>query len=189
MSNPTVHINSFVRRQTRESGFSHWELTDAELLARIQAGFDKAKQGYREGVLLVPVEPGGFFTAVCQLKAGDKLVGEYKARKPGEDPRKSSYVVGGEKMPAASVEIVLYAHNVLVEGKENETDLDYEIVSVNASPTLEATPIPTGALIANHLRLSGGTDTRMTDAEFVELLRTSVEFWKDKANACPLELR
>ena len=186
---PTIHISKFVRRQTPQSGFSHWTLSDEELLARIQAGFPAAKQGYRDGVLLVPVDPNGFFTGVCQLKEGDKLVGEYKARKEGEDPRKSSYVVGGEKLPAKSVEIVLYRHDVLVEGKENETDLDFEVVSVNGSPTEEATPIPTGALIANHLRLSGGTDTRMTDSEFVALLRKSVEFWKDKANACPKELK
>ena|ERR1700753_67376 len=54
-----IHINKFVRRQTLESGFSHWTISDEELLTRIQAGLPFGKTGY---------------------KAGDKLVGEFKAR-------------------------------------------------------------------------------------------------------------
>lgn len=184
-----IHITSFVRRQTAESGYSHWIHSDEALIAVIEHNFHKAKQGYREGVLLVPVNPIGFFSSVTELKEGDLLVGEYVARKAGEEPRKSSYALKGEKMPALSAYIVLYSHAVLAaEGKENETDADYEIVSVNASPTEEEAPIPTGSLIANHLQLSGGTATKMTDAEFVALLRKSVEFWRDKALVCPSEL-
>lgn len=184
-----IHINSFVRRQTAASGFSHWILTDEELLARIHVNFDKASPGYKDGVVLVPVSPDGFFSALVQLKAGDRLVGEYSARKANETPRKGTYSLNGEKMPAVRVDIVLYRHDVLAENKENETDADWEIVSVNASPTLEETPISTGTLIANHLQLSGGTSTNMTDSEFVTLLRKSVEFWGDKANVAPEHLR
>lgn len=184
-----IHITSFVRRQTAESGFSHWIHSDESLIKLVTDALPNAKPGYREGVLLVPVNPIGFYSSVTELKEGDVLVGEYVARRPGEDPRKSSYALKGEKMPAMSVYIVLYSHAVLAEGKENETDADYEIVSVNASPTEEEAPIPTGALIANHLGLSGGTATKMTDSEFVAMLRKSMEFWKDKALACPAELR
>ena len=88
-----------------------------------------------------------------------------------------------------SVYVVLYSHAVLLEGKENETDADYEIVSVNASPTVEDMPIPTGALIANHLGLSGGTATNLSNDDFVVLLRKSIVFWKDKAQAAPEHLR
>jgi len=42
---PTTHITSFVRRQTPQSGFSHWTLSDEQLLARVQANFHKATQG------------------------------------------------------------------------------------------------------------------------------------------------
>lgn len=183
------HISNFVRRQTPQSGFSHWEISDEDFLARLHRNFDKAKPGYRDGVCLVPVEPEGFFSGIVQLQEGDKLVGEYVARKAGEDPRKSSYSLTGKKIPAVSVYIVLYRHDVLAENNENETDAEWEVVSVNASPTEDEPPIPTGALIANHLKLSGGTDTKMSDAEFVVLLRKSVEFWKDKALACPENLR
>jgi len=184
-----VYITNFVRRQTPQSGFSHWEITDAEFLSRIEKNFHRHKTGYRKGVILVPVEPEGFFTGIVQLQEGDKLVGEYKARRTGEDPRKSSYSLTGKKIPAKSVWIVLYNHAVLIEKNENESEADWEVVSVNASPTEEEPPIPTGALIANHLELSGGTATNMTDTEFVTLLRKSVEFWKDKALACPENLK
>lgn len=185
----TIHINSFVRRQTPKSGFSHWTLTDEQLLERIHRNLENAKPGYRDGVILVPVEPEGFYSSTVLLTEGTRLVGEYKARKPGEDPRKSTYALDGEKIPAKSVYVVLYSHAVLAEGNEHETDLDYEIVSINASPTEEEAPIPTGALIANHLQLSGGTATNMTDSEFVALLRKSVLYWKDKALSAPEHLR
>lgn len=192
---PSIHISNFVRRQTAQSGFSHWTISDDELLARIENNFDKAKPGYRPDVLLVPIEPDGFFSSTVLLREGDRFVGEYVARKAGEDPRKATYVVSNslgetvEKIEAVRVDVVLYSHAALVENGENDTDADYEIISINASPTDEEAPIPTGALIANHLQLSGGTATKMTDTEFVELLRKSVNYWKDKSSACPEHLK
>ena len=188
-SDVKIHINKFVRRQTAASAFSHWTISDDELLARIHAGMPSAKPGYRDGVILVPVDPNGFFSGLVRLKEGDKLIGEFKARRPGEEPRKQTYAMNAEKIPAKSVYIVLYNHAVLAEGKENETDADYEIVSVNASPEVEETPITSSTLIANHYNLSGGTSTKMSDAEFVVALGKSIEFWKDKALACPQEVR
>lgn len=184
-----IHITNFVRRQTPESAYSHWTISDEELLQRIQDNFQNANPGYRDGVVLVPVDPTGFYSGVVKLKEGDLLVGEYKARREGEEPRKSSNALNGEKIPAKSVYVVLYRHDVLAEKNEQETDADFEVISVNASPELEEAPIPTGALIANHLGLSGGTDTNMTDSEFVALLRKSVEFWKDKALVAPEHLK
>lgn len=180
----TIHINSFVTRQTPESPFSHFEHTWEELVARVEHNFDNAKPGYREGVILVPVEPEGFFSGVVTLKEGDKLVGEYKPRRPGEEPRKQVRAVGATKMPAKQVDIVLYASSVLAEDGDNEQPADgdtWEVISINANPVEGEMPIPTGALIANHLGLDGGTATNMTDSEFVALLRESVAFWKDKA--------
>lgn len=190
----TIHINSFVRRQTAESGYSHWTITDEELLARIQANLPKAKPGYRDGVVLVPVPPQGFYTSTVVLQDGDHFVGEYVARRPGEEPRKSTYVATNkfgeklEKVEAKSVNIVLYSHNVLMLNHENESSADYEIISINAEPTDEEAPIPTGALIANHFELSGGTATNLTDSEFVALLRKSVLYWKDKSLVSPKHL-
>lgn len=184
-----VHVTNFVRRQTLESGFSHWTISDDELLKRVGDNLSRAKPGYRDGVILVSVDPQGFFTGVTKLNPGDVLIGQYVARRFGEAPRKATYSLTGKKLAAVSVDIVLYSHDVLAERGENETDADFEIVSVNANPTVEEMPISPGSLIANHLEISGGTSTKMTDSEFVALLRKSVEFWSDKANAAPLHLK
>ena len=180
-----IAISNFVRRQTEDSEFSHWTCSDDALLLLIYQNFDNKKAGYRDGVVLVPVPSEGFYSSVVQLKAGDALEGQYKARKEGEKPRKSVFATTRQKMPAKRVDVVLYRHDVLVENNEHSCDADWEVISVNAGPTEHEMPIPTGALIANHLQLSGGTATNMTDSEFVALLRKSVEFWSDKAMCCP----
>jgi len=173
-------VSDFVRRQTAASEFSYTTLQDLELLKLVVDHFSKSKKGYRDGVCLVSVPPEKFFTAVCQLEEGDKLSGAYRARREGEKPRKAVYKVGGEKMPAKHVDIVLYHKDVLAEDNDRSSEAEWEIISINASPTEGEMPIPTGALIANHLHLSGGTQTNMSNDEFVELLRKSVEFWGDK---------
>jgi len=183
---PTVAVTSFVRRQTAQSQFSHWTISDKDLIGRVVNNIEKSHPGYREGVILVPVEPEGFFSADAVLKSGDTLMGEFVPRREGEEPRKSVFVAG-DKSPAQTVWVVLYAHHVLIERNENETDCDYEIVSVNASPTVDSVPppMPPETLIANHFGLSGGTATNMNDSEFVKSLRDSVMFWKDKVHVRP----
>ena len=180
-----IHINNFVRRQTATSPFSYWTCDDEELLRRVKKGWEMRKPGYRDGVVLVPVDPEGCFSGIVQLKAGDKLVGEYSARKDNEEPRKHTYAVNCEKMPAKSCYVVLYRHDVLAENKENETEKEWEMVSFNASPTEGDPPINPGTLMANHFQLSGGTATKMSDEEFVRALRESVLYWKDKAMVAP----
>jgi len=175
-----IAFNNFVSRQTETSPFTHWNLFDDVVLSRVQENFGKAKQGYRDGVVLVPVEPEGFFSSIVQLVEGDKLEGEFKARRPGEDPRKTLHAKG-QKIPAKSVDVVLYRNDVLAENKENTTDAEWEIVSINASPEEGELPIMPDTLIANHFQLSGGTATNMSDSEFVEALKKSVLYWKDKA--------
>lgn len=180
-----IGISSFVRRQTPQSQYSHFEGSDDELLQIVQKDFTKANQGYREGVLVVPVAVDKFFTGICLLKEGDKLAGEFKPRHPGEEPRKSTYKVGGQKMPAKKVDIILYHKDVLAEDNGRSCDTDWEIISINASPIEGEIPIQATALIYNHFHLDGGTKTNMSDEDFVKQLKISVEFWKDKTFAEP----
>jgi hypothetical protein len=181
-----IHITSFVRRQTADSRFSHWTLDDNALVQRIEAGLPNAKPGYREGVVLVPVETDGFYSATVTMTNGQKLVGEFASRRPGEEPRKSLAAIG-QKQPAGTVWVVLYAHHVLIEKNENESDANWEVVSINASPSVDAepAPMPPETLIANHFELDGGTATKMSDSEFVASLKASVLYWKDKAQVQP----
>ena len=184
-----IAASNFVKRQTPESEFSHfagtWEELEIMTLQSFVAG--RYTQGYRDGVLEVPVDPEKFYSNIVQLKEGDMLAGTYKPRQAGEEPRKSVHVVGGRKSPAASVVIILYRHDVLAETNEPSCDSDWEIISINASyfPEGVRMPMSVGTLMANHFQWSGGTATNMTDAEFVKALKKSAEFWKDKALAAP----
>jgi len=180
-----IHLTKFVQRQTPDSQYSHWFSND-DLLEQVNANFDKHKPGYRDGVILVPISPEGVCSGVVQLYSGDKLTGVFRERKEGEEPRKSIWAAHSSKVPAKSAYVVLYRHDVLVETGENETDADWEIISVNASPTEDDPPIMPDVLIANHFQLSGGTATNMTNEEFVKQLKESVFYWKDKALATPI---
>ena len=175
-----IAFNTFVRRQTAESSFSHWEIQDDLLIDKVKNNFFCKKPGYRDGVIIVPIDPQGFFSSVTKLKDGDTLVGEYKSRRIGEEPR-VSIRSKGQKMPAKSVDVVLYRKDVLAEKNENTTDAEWEIVSINASTEDGGTPIHPNTLIANHFELSGGTATKMNNEQFVDALRVSFLYWKDKA--------
>jgi hypothetical protein len=171
---------TFAARQTPESRFSHFEGTETELLTLVSRCFDMAKPGYRVGVLCVPVPHSMFRTGIIQLEPGMELTGGFESRREGEDPRKF-VTAKGTKMPAKHVELILYSKKILEEDPKYQAIADWEIISINASPTEQSVPIPPNALIANHFGLSGGTDTGMTAESFESALRQSVEFWNDKA--------
>jgi len=178
-----IHVNSFVTRQTEDSRFSHFSGSDEDLIDRVNKCLTMMRAGYRDGVVLVPVDPGGFFSGIVVLKEGDELSGGFEPRRAGEEPRK---FVGtkAKKQPAQSVEIVLYASSVLAENGDNElSDAhdNWEIISINASPTPDPKiPINPNVLMHNHFGSDGGTATGLSDAKLVALLREGFEYWKDK---------
>jgi hypothetical protein len=183
----TIAFNSFVSRQTEDSPYTHWTISEYDFLERIYNSINAKtfSQGYREGVIVLhlnEVNPEEFWTGQVVLEEGDCLVGTYKARAPGEEPRKTLNVLRDEgKQSAKAVDVILYHHDVLLENKENDTDCDWEIVSVNARPTLEPEPIDPETLMHNHFGSSGGTATNMTAEEFEVQMKESFLYWKDKA--------
>ena len=192
-----VACSNFVKRQTPDSEFSYFDGTWDELTALVVACWDLQTPGYRDGVILIPL-PGiipaasarperYFYTNIVQLQEGDKLVGEYKARREGEEPRKSFGVVGGKKTYAAEVDVVCYRADVLDEDGDRSTDAEWEIISINAYdlPRDMPVPMPPETLIANHFHLSGGTKTNMSAEEFVQALKKSVLWWKGRAHVLP----
>lgn len=188
----TIVLNSFARRQTAGSRFGHFAGSEADLLDRVVKGFAERKPGYRDGVVLVPVEPTGFFSATVPLKVGMDLKATYEPRRAGEEPRLHvGYVPAAPwpdgtldyeaaKAPAVACDVVLYASTTLAEGGDNELPAEegnWEIVSINPRMCVEDEPIHPEALIANHLQESGGTATNMTDSDFVAALRRSRAYW------------
>ena len=179
-----IIVNSFAHRHTEDSRFSHFAGTEEELLTMIRENFDMCQPGYREGVVMVSVDASRFFSGIVQLKDGDELCGAFEARRDGEDPRKVVAAVGASKLPAKNVEIVLYASTVLAEDGDNELPAgpsSWEVISINASPEIHHIPIPPAVLMHNHFGSSGGTATNLNDEDFVEMLRGSFIYWKDKA--------
>ena len=179
---PDIGIHPFLSRHTPESRFTHWILTNEELLQRIRDAWVFHKPGYRDGVYEIPLNPDGFFSPVVVLKPGDRLRGIYEARTEGEDPRKVTVLDKGDrqKTPAVGVTAILYHKDVLAEDGET-FDHDWAVLSINARITVEPEPMTVGTLLANHFHVSGGTNTGMTPEEFEAALRTSYMYWKDKA--------
>ena len=183
-----IHINSFVRRQTPQSSFTHFEGTDEELFQRIDRS-STTEPGYREGVVKVILEDEeaeGFFTGLVTLEEGDLLIGKYEARKEGETPRKSIRLASPSnhsflKRPCKRVEVILYSHNTLEEDEGAESCKPWEIISLNGYPTNEDAPIEPNTLMHNHFQSDGGTATNMSPEEFEKAMRESFEYWKDKA--------
>ena len=199
-----LHKNSFCNRQTEESRFSHFSGSDKDLLEAVAICWPRRQEGSRAGVIKVAIPPhagvdpktgrstGIFFSGVVQLEEGDIISGCFEARTKGEKPRKTVSVEAEssswrpKKVRAQSVEIILYSSELLSESGDNERPPDpgsYEIISINASPTLEATPITPQTLLHNHFLHGaewGTTATDMSDSEFVAALRESFLFWRDK---------
>jgi hypothetical protein len=186
-STPTFGANPFVLRQTAESEFTHFEGGWDRMLELVAEHFAEAKPGYRDGVCLVPVPAEGFFCGIVELQEGDKLTGGYDARRPGEEPRKTTRAVseGKTKLPCVAVDVVLYSRETLDESNEDRTGKDWDIISVNGRLTEGEMPIHPNTLMANHFELDGGTATGMSPEEFEAALRMSVMFWKNKAMLAP----
>jgi len=188
MTQPTLCINPFVRRQTNDSPFSSFDGTWEDLLARVEAAFaaGKVRPGYRDGVCLVDLDPEGVRSGVVLLKEGDSLVGSFNPRRADEAPRKQVLAKGARKMRAVTAYAVLYRADVLAEDGDNTLPAEsggWEVISLNASPVEGDAPMDPLALMYNHFGGDGGTATGMTDEQFVAALRVGFHWWKDKAMA------
>jgi len=179
-----IVVNDFVKRQTAQSRFSHFEGSWNDLLKAVWWAWEDQTPGYRHGVVCVRLSPTGFYSGVVCLKEGDSLAGGFKPRQSNESPRKFITAKGSEKTRAKSVQAILYSSKILAEGGDNQLppeDDNWEIISINASPLDGEMPIEPSVLMHNHFGSDGGTDTYMSNSEFVKALRESFVFWKDKA--------
>jgi len=178
---PTIGIHSLVTRQTPGSRFSHFDGTLQQVAVLGVEHFDAGgKPGYREGVRLVSVPAAGFFSGVVEVTPDTDLRATFEARSAGEDPYLSVVAVGGEKLPALHVELVLYRRDVLLEDGPDaaKTGADWELISINARPTAEDEPMTPMAMARNMLSLPGGTEATYTAEEFAR----AILYWSCRAN-------
>jgi len=180
-----ISTNNFVYRQSKNSRFSHFDGTPEEVIELVRENWDTRIAGFRNGVWLVTVPPEGFYSGVVELVEGQPLFGNFAPRKKGEDPEKVIVTGSRDKLRAGHVQVVVYSTSVLAEdgdnGLPNDDPDNWEIVSINASPTSSPLPITPSALMRNHFGGAGGTDTNMTSEEFVVALKEAWECWKSKA--------
>ncbi len=174
-------VNTFARRQTAESKFSHFGGSEDQLLELVEACMEQAKAGYRDGVILVPVPPENFFSGVVEVSTDTPLRAEFGARAKSEAPYINVVAAGGEKLPAAAVEVVLYRHDVLgadaTRNEAGEPVAEWEIISLNARATEGPEPMSPMAMARNFLALEGGTKAEYTAEEFAR----AIVYWSTRA--------
>lgn len=186
MFSKKVACGEFVKRQTPESGYSHFE-GSWEQLEKVVEGCLNAKElfgvdtsritpGYRDGVVLVDMSHVAhwFRSAIVDLTEDSHLTANYAPRRLGEDPfiRVSAKA---QKQMAKHASVVLYRHDVLQEGNERETEAEWEIVAIKARTSVEEEPMDPYTMARNFLQLKGGTKGDFTAKQFAE----SIVYWNN----------
>jgi len=170
--NATIGVSDFVKRQTKESQFTHYNGSWLDLVNRTAEEFEKGNytKGYRDGVFLVQMpkpEVGKFFTFdAYPMFEGMKLDAQWE-KVPGREhePAKLQVKILEPKIPCRFVDIVIYRKDVLEEDGDGVTGCDYDIVSINGRLKKDPPPIDPMTLVRNWLHLKGGTEMKGTTPE------------------------
>lgn len=171
-----VACGSFVKRQTKESGFSHYEGTweDLEDMVAFHMTYkaENITPGYRDGVILVKLPPYDFRSAIVELDVKKSLRASFAPRRIGEAP----YIrvsAKAKKQLAKHAQVVLYRADVLAENNERETDSEWEIVAIKARTSEEEEPMDPYTMARNFLHLTGGTKGDFSAEQFAK----SIVYW------------
>lgn len=179
MDNVTIGINEFVKRQTKDSPYSYYDGTWDELADLAEICFDQAKvtqsKDGKARVILIPLCPEKFYTSVVQVDETTEFKTIFERRRPEEDPYVKTTAVGAKKLRAQYVNLVLYSHDALAENKEQSTNCDWEIISINCS-NVEDEPMHPLTMARNFLEKTGGTKANYTAEQFAK----AIWYWKDK---------
>jgi hypothetical protein len=170
-----IEANEFVKRQTPESKFSHFNGTWEDLAALTWLYINDAKPGYRQGVMLVPVPAHMFMTSIVKVGPQTPLEATFVSRQEGEEKHLGTISRNGKKQQAKYVEIVVYGLSVLQEEKPSESGAPWQIISINASPTESEVPFPPISRARNILGLKGGTDAQLEEKTKLELVEMIVD--------------
>tara|TARA_Y100000310_G_scaffold301957_1_gene338862 strand:- start:2863 stop:3477 length:615 start_codon:yes stop_codon:yes gene_type:complete len=145
----------------------------------------------------VQLSPKGFYTSIVKLKETTELVTSFTptvvhttstfkltVNPIEEEAPFLSVEAVGDKMPAASVELVFYSRNTLEEDKWlEEAPEEFFLVYINASPYSFPVPLTPMAMCRNQLAedwnvaMEGGTRREYTSDEWAEAIR----FWSTHA--------
>ncbi|CAB4196785.1 Protein of unknown function DUF3228 [uncultured Caudovirales phage] len=173
-----IACGEFVKRQTLESGFSHYDGTWEQLENLVSTYMSMSgctRQGYKDGVILVDIDAcDNFYSSIVKVNENTKLSASYGWRRPDED----GYIRIGtkaNKQRAKYVTCVLYHKDVLDENNERETDAEWEIVAIKARVSKEEEPMDPYTMARNFLHLKGGTKGDFSAQQFAE----SIVYWNN----------
>ncbi len=177
-----VAVNEFVRRQIKGSGKTYSvDLSFEEMAKYAESELIRGNyiQGYRDGVIIINVDPSKIHSFKCPLvKVNDnsKLVSKVFRRRAKEFPFIQTSVVNVEESAPGKVELILYRNDVLKETNENTTNSEWELISINSSPKgVNDLPMKPTTMMRNQLKLPGGTKAHYSSDDWAK----SVFFWQN----------
>ena len=176
-----VKCSDFVKRQTKESGFSHFNGTWEELEVLVEDALHKEvsiRPGYKDGVILVDLPGQMFYSAIVDLDKDSQLVAGYAPRREGEAP----YIrIGAKanKQLANYASAVLYRWDILSEDNDWGGNAEWEIIAIKARILPEEEPMDPYTMARNFLHLKGGTKGDFTAQQFAE----SILYWNNHCMA------
>jgi hypothetical protein len=175
----TVKCSEFVKRQTKDSGYSHFEGSWKELeeiTERYLNGYAGlfVRPGYRDGVVLIDLPGWMFKCAIVKIEKDMKLRANYAPRREGEAPF-IRVCAKAKKQKAVYAEVVLYRADVLAEDSDQSSGADWEIVAIKARMTFEEEPMDPYTMARNFLHMNGGTKGEFTAEQFAK----SIVYWNN----------
>jgi hypothetical protein len=178
-----IACSEFVKRQTKDSGFSHYSGTWEDLEKVVYQCMSNGRfmrPGYKDGVLLVDLtftgfeHLGQFYSSIVDITEDTKLRVSYAPRLKGEAPfiRVSAK---SDKQETKFVTFVLYHKDVLEEDSDRSSDAEWEIIAIKARLSEKEEPMDPYTMARNFLHLKGGTKGEWTAQQFAE----SIVYWNN----------
>ena len=179
-----VAVNQFVKRQVEGSGktFSR-TLSFEEMAVDAQEQMNDGifLEGYRDGVRIVRSSKkytNHFICPYVKIDENTELISRVVKRQSGEKSYIQTRAKSGNPLKAGCIEYILYRHDVLLENNEQSTNVDWELISINAVPEgLKKMPMGFITMMRNQLELPGGTKAKYSSEEWA----ASVKFWQQFA--------
>ena len=179
-----VAVNKFVRRQILGSGKTYSSTLSFEEIAynaEIQLKKGQYKPGYRDGVLIVRENNNQIKHYCCpfvKITKHSKLTANVSKRRDDEEHYIQIRALNGTPLQTASVDLILYRHDVLVETNEHSTQFEWELISFHAIPKgIQNMPMGPVTMMRNQLQLRGGTKAIYETNQWAE----SIRFWQNYA--------
>jgi len=180
----SIGISEFVKRQTKESQFTHFEGNWEELRDMLNDLWDRKSfleenPGYRKGVKIISIIPSRFYTYTnFPMFSGMKIDAEWE-KVPGreQEPAKLQVKIKEPKKHCKFVDIILYNKKVLKEDGDEVTGANWDVVSINGRLNNKPTPIDPMTIVRNWKHLPGGTKMKgKKPEEVLEMLCESIMY-------------